>query len=173
MINPKIDIPEGAKKASFLAMADVSESGGIIGGSVVALDEIGNGYTAFAENDVLVAKITPCFENGKGALVRNLVNRIGFGSTEFHVLRAKQEVLLPKFLFALTRTHRFRSTGEFNMSGSAGQKRIPTDFLRSYVIHLPPTEEQWSIVEILEQWDTAIEKTEKLIEAIRLRHVAL
>lgn len=172
-VNPKIEIPAGTERASFIAMADVSVNGKIIGGSVISLKGIGNGYTEFAENDVLVAKITPCFENGKGAMVRNIINKIGFGSTEFHVLRANQEVILPEFLFVLTRTHRFRSTGEFNMSGSAGQKRVPTDFLRSYVVHLPPIVEQRSMIEILEQWDIAIEKTGRMIDAKRLHYSAL
>ncbi len=74
----------------------------------------------------MVAKITPCFENGKGALVRNLINRVGFGSTEFHVIRSGKDVF-SDYLFYHTRLYRFRGHGEQNMTGSAGQKRVPTD----------------------------------------------
>jgi restriction endonuclease S subunit len=171
-VNPRTHIHETVKEATFLAMKDVSESGRIIGGSTVELASIGNGYTCFQTNDILVAKITPCFENGKGALTHGLVNNIGLGSTEFHVLRTKCSIL-PTFLHLITTTHRFRATGEFTMSGSAGQKRVPAEFLRSYSIHLPPMHEQARIVEAIFAWDTAIEKTERLIAAKHKRNKAL
>lgn len=161
-INPRTRIIDTAKAATFLAMRDVSESGEIIGGSTVDPASLGNGYTCFQTNDVLIAKITPCFENGKGALAHSLANDIGFGSTEFHVLRAKVNVT-PPFLHLITTTHRFRATGEFTMSGSAGQKRVPAEFLRSYPIQLPPICEQGWIVEIISAWDEALKKTEQLI----------
>jgi type I restriction enzyme S subunit len=109
---------------SFLGMADVSEDGKVSTAHRRKVSEVSNGFTYFENNDVLVAKITPCFENGKGALVSNLVNGRGFGSTEFHVLRAKPQIE-PEFLFLLTRTHAFRANGEKHMVGSAGQKRVP------------------------------------------------
>ena len=163
-INPRSRIADSVKEATFLAMSDVSETGGITRSSTVELASLGTGYTCFQNNDVLVAKITPCFENGKGALACGLKNGIGFGSTEFHVLRAKEKIL-PSFLHLITTTHRFRATGEFTMSGSAGQKRVPAEFLRSYPIQLPPLSEQGRIVEIISAWDGAIAKTERLIAA--------
>ena len=165
-VNPRTHIADTTKEATFLAMGDVSETGEIIGGSTVELASIGSGYTRFQTNDVLVAKITPCFENGKGALAHGLANDIGFGSTEFHVLRAKEKVL-PPFLHLITTTHRFRATGEFTMSGSAGQKRVPAEFLRSYPIQLPLRTEQARIVETISAWDATIRKTEQLIAAKR------
>lgn len=147
-----------------MAMGDVSEAGEIIGGATVNLASMGNGYTRFQADDVLVAKITPCFENGKGALAHGLKYNVGIGSTEFHVLRAK-ETVLPQFLHLLTTTHRFRAAGELNMSGSAGQKRVPAEFLRSYPIQLPPLREQHSIIEILSAWDAIVRKTDQMIIA--------
>lgn len=151
-------------EATFLGMADVSEAGEIVGGSIVNVAEKGHGYTRFQTDDVLVAKITPCFENGKGAIATRLQNGIGLGSTEFHVLRASASVQ-PQFLHLITRTHRFRLSGESNMSGSAGQKRVPAEFLRSYAFHLPPLAEQLEISRMLSTWDTTIGKAERLIDA--------
>lgn len=169
-VNPRTPINDAVKEATFLAMKDVSEIGKIVGGTTVELASFGKGYTSFQKDDVLVAKITPCFENGKGALAQGLVNDIGFGSTEFHIMRAKKNIL-PPFLHLITTTHRFRATGEFMMSGSAGQKRVPAEFLRSFSIHLPPLNEQNRIVETLLLWDSAIEKTERLI-ALRVKQKA-
>lgn len=171
-INPRLRIADSVKAATFLAMSDVSETGEITGGSTVELTSLGTGYTCFQDNDVLVAKITPCFENGKGALAHGLKNGIGFGSTEFHVLRANEKIL-PAFLHLITTTHRFRATGEFTMSGSAGQKRVPAEFLRSYSIQLPPLGEQRRIIEVVSEWDSAIEKTQRMVVAKsqRLSHL--
>ena len=171
-IKPRSRIADSVKVATFLAMSDVSETGEITGCSTVEPATLGTGYTCFQNNDVLVAKITPCFENGKGALAHGLKNGIGFGSTEFHVLRAKEKIL-PSFLHLITTTHRFRATGEFTMSGSAGQKRVPAEFLRSYPIQLPLLGEQSRIIEFVSAWDSAIEKTRRVIAAktLRLSHL--
>ena len=109
---------------SFLPMASVDEiSGKIISMEERSIQELIKGYTPFKENDVLFAKITPCMENGKATIARDLKNYHGFGSTEFHVLRVKEEIL-PEWIFYLIRTHAFRQTAENNMTGSAGQKRV-------------------------------------------------
>jgi type I restriction enzyme S subunit len=138
-------------------MADVSESAQITNASERPYRDVSAGYTPFQDNDVIVAKITPCFENGKGALVKGLKNGVGFGSTEFHVIRANDTKILPEFLYYHTISHEFRGRGESEMAGSAGQKRIRTDFLKSYTIPLPPIEEQRRIVAVLQTCDREIE----------------
>lgn len=124
---------------SFVPMEDVSEGGELNLSQERTLGEVYKGFTYFKDGDVVVAKITPCFENGKGALMKDLVNGIGFGTTEFHVLRAKDlSRLNPIWLFNVTRSKRFNVYGEMQMTGSAGQKRIPKSFLEDYEITLPP-----------------------------------
>jgi type I restriction enzyme S subunit len=113
--------------------------------------EVAKGYTPFAESDVIVAKITPCMENGKCAIGRRL--RSGaFGSTEFHVLRATKRVI-PEWLFYFWRFPPTRKLASINMTGSAGQKRVPASFLESADIPLPEMSEQQRIAGRLEQAD--------------------
>ena len=142
---------------SFVTMADVSEDAQIISASERLYSEVSMGYTPFQDNDVIVAKITPCFENGKGALVKGLKNGVGFGSTEFHVIRANATKILPEFLYYHTIAHDFRGRGKANMAGSAGQKRVRTDFLKVYKIPLPPIAEQRRIAAVLQTCDREIE----------------
>ncbi|OLL33744.1 hypothetical protein BTH42_00240 [Burkholderia sp. SRS-W-2-2016] len=149
-INPGRAKPDSENdEVSFLAMGDVSEDGRVIGRQIRNYQDVAKGFTSFVENDVLVAKITPCFENGKGALATSLLSGIGFGSTEFHVIRAKKGHALPSFLHLHTRDESFRRSGERSMVGSAGQKRVPADFLREYEIGLPSIPEQQKIAVIL------------------------
>jgi len=114
--------------------------------------EVAKGYTPFAENDVIVAKITPCMENGKCAIGRNLSRGVGFGSTEFHVLRATQRVI-PEWLFYFWRFPPTRKLAAVNMTGSAGQKRVPQIFLETASIPLPDLFEQRRIAAQLQQAD--------------------
>lgn len=123
-------------KVSFIGMEDVSERGELIRHRQRSTSELQAGYTCFRDGDVLVAKITPCFENGKGALVTKLMNGVGFGSTEFHVLRPRDQ-RDTKLIFHITNTHEFRGRGANNMTGSAGQRRVPADYIRSYGLLLP------------------------------------
>lgn len=167
IINPSAKKLKSEELVTFLGMANVSEAGKIIGGSIRPYQDVKTGYTSFEDGDVLVAKITPCFENGKGALVHGLKNGCGFGSTEFHVLRAMPNII-PEFLEIHTRTHQFRKRGEINMIGTAGQKRVPTDYIRDYYIPVPSITEQQKITEIIKSWDSAIDKTECLL-AIKQR----
>ncbi|TON07213.1 hypothetical protein CGH64_24515, partial [Vibrio parahaemolyticus] len=125
--------------------------------------EVKKGFTSFQDNDVLVAKITPCFENGKGALVSNLTNGIGFGSTEFHVIRTKEQKGCPEFIHHITTTHNFRVKGEMNMTGTAGQKRVGKDFIASYLIACPPFIEQQKIAEVLSTIDKKIDLIDQKI----------
>ena len=134
---------------SFIPMEAVGEYGGLSLEIEKPLNEIGSGYTYFADNDVVVAKITPCFENGKGALASGLTNGIAFGTTELHVLRPSDS-LDHKFLFHLTMSHPFRKLGEAEMYGAGGQKRIPESFIRELRLGIPPLVEQLKIAQFIE-----------------------
>lgn len=127
---------------SFVPMPSVSESGDIDATQVKPYDEVKTGFTYFAENDVLFAKITPCMENGKGAIATGLYNGIGFGSTEFHVLRPAKETATPRWIYTLTVFPQFRIDAASNMTGSAGQRRVPASFLENYRVSVPPLELQ-------------------------------
>ena len=132
-------------------------------------DEVSNGFTAFADGDVLVAKITPCFENGKGGICSNLTGGIGFGSTEFHVLRPSPQISA-KYLYYVTHSKPFREIGAGQMKGSAGQQRVPTDYLSEFVLPYPSREEQDAIVDFLDRRlvdiDRFITNKRRLIELI-------
>jgi restriction endonuclease S subunit len=122
---------------SFISMADVSIEGGITNKENKSMNEIAKkGFTSFRENDILFAKITPCMENGKGAIAKKLTNGIGFGSTEFHVLRAKNPNDI-NFCFYLSKMNSFRKSAEHLMTGSAGQKRVQPEFFEQYKFHAP------------------------------------
>jgi type I restriction enzyme, S subunit len=114
--------------------------------------EVAKGYTPFAENDVIVAKITPCMENGKCAIGRRLRSGVAFGSTEFHVLRATKRVI-PEWLFYFWRFAPTRKLASVNMTGSAGQKRVPASFLETADIPLPDLSEQRYMARQLEDAD--------------------
>jgi len=163
-------------QVSFLPMEHIGEDGTISLGEIRSIEEVWQGYTYFRNGDVIVAKITPCFENGKGALCNQLVNGLGFGTTELHVLRAKK-VLHPDFIFYLTKSAPFRTLGKAMMYGSAGQQRVPEDFIRDFRIGLPSFSEQRAIVAFLDQ-ETAkikplIAKKERLIELLQEKRTAL
>jgi type I restriction enzyme S subunit len=168
-INPRTDLPAGAgtsMKVSFIPMSDVTESGDWIGKCERTLGTARSGFTAFADGDVLVAKITPCFENGKGAHVIGLTNGIGFGSTEFHVLRARDGVS-QRFIHHVTQSAHLRRTAEAFMSGSAGQRRVPSDFFERYLVPDFSFKEQDALGRILDTLDTTIRQTEAIIEKLK------
>jgi type I restriction enzyme S subunit len=135
-------------------MPAVSEKGEIDSSETREYDAIKTGFTYFSENDVLFAKITPCMENGKGAVARGLFNGIGFGSTEFHVLRPISGKTNPYWIYTLTAFSQFREDAASNMTGSAGQRRVPASFLENYLVALPP-------IELQEQFATFVEQTDK------------
>ena len=135
---------------TFVPMPAVDETvGAITKPQIRAFCEVRKGYTAFQNNDVIMAKITPCMENGKAAVARNLRNGLGFGSTEFHVLRSNAAVL-PEFIYHFVRQESYRRSAEDEMTGSVGQKRVPVRFLEETVLPLPPLLEQKRIVKLLE-----------------------
>lgn len=134
----------------FLPMENVSIDGIINCSEKRPFSTVKSGYSSFARNDVVVAKITPCFENGKGACLDELETEIGYGTTEFITLRAYDN-LLPKYLYYITRISWFRLLGADVMTGSAGQKRVPSDFISNFTIGVPSTSQQQQIVDFIEQ----------------------
>ena len=138
-------------QVSFVPMTAISENGVIKTSEKKDYDEVKVGFTYFAENDVLFAKITPCMENGKGAVAVGLCNGIGFGSTEFHVLRPLAGRSNPYWLYSLTAFDTFRKDAAVNMTGSAGQRRVPSIFLEKYKIALPPLELQNQFADFVTQ----------------------
>ena len=122
---------------SFLPMAAVDDrQGKIIDLQTRPFGEIKRGYTYFEENDVLFAKITPCMENGKAAIARELINGFGFGSTEFHVLRPHNGYL-PEWIYYFVRREPFRQEAKTNFRGAVGQQRVPKGFLENHLIPIP------------------------------------
>jgi len=158
-------------QTSFLPMEAVDELTGRIAKRIVRpYSEISKGYTFFEEEDVLFAKITPCMQNGKSAIAENLIDGIGFGSTEFHVLRPKTGVI-KEWIYYFIRTAEFRRRAEEHFEGSAGQRRVPVDFIGNSLIPLPPTlDDQIAIASELERKMAEVNKirqaTDRQLEAI-------
>ena len=154
LVNPKDDDDRDLSDetpVSFVPMSAVSEDGhGITERIVKRLGDVRRGYSAFTNGDVLFAKITPCMENGKCVVATGLENARGFGSTEFHVLRTRPD-LLAEFLNHFLLRKSFRILARQYMRGGAGQQRVPADFLRKELIPLPPLSEQLYIVKFLDQ----------------------
>lgn len=163
-------------EVSFVPMAAIGEHGGIQLEQVKALDDIGDRYTYFADGDVVVAKITPCFENGKGAFAEGLKNGIAFGTTELHVIRPAKEID-GRFLFYLSISELFRNLGEGAMYGAGGQKRVPDQFIKDFQALLPPLDQQKIIAAFLDrktaEIDTLTAKKRRLRDRLAEKRIAL
>ncbi|HHV72892.1 MAG TPA: restriction endonuclease subunit S [Clostridia bacterium] len=172
IINPR-NLFEDEKQASFVPMALIDEGFKNNHAFEVRLwKDIKKGFTHFAENDVAVAKITPCFENRKSVIMRNLVNGIGAGTTELHIIRSINELVLPAYILIICKTDRFIKDGISTYTGTAGQQRISKDFIMNYLIPLPPLAEQKRIVEKVNKLFALIDKLDsdkkELLEIINL-----
>ena len=150
--------PADEDKVVFLPMENISVNGDIDCSEKRTLSEVWNGFTYFQRGDVVVAKITPCFENGKGAYLKGLESDFGFGTTELIVLRPSKAID-GAFLRFLTSTKQFLLLGEQSMTGAAGQQRIPSDFVKNYPIGLPPIDEQLEILEHIQKKSAEIDET--------------
>ena len=150
---------------SFLPMAGVSEDGVISYSEDRRVADVRKGYTHFRRGDVLLAKITPCFENGKATRTADLTTEIGAGSTEFHVVRASDK-LEPSYTFHMLWNDKFRADAAGKMTGSAGQRRVPVDVVRSRAIPLPPLPEQRRIAGILDAADALRRRRREAIETL-------
>lgn len=171
-VNPTLDkagIPDDLE-VSFVPMPAVQAESGIIDVSGKRkFSEVKKGYTPFCEGDVLFAKITPCMENGKMAVVPEVINGIGFGSTEFHVLRALSG-MNAKYIYYYVSSQAFRRQAEHNMSGAVGQRRVTTPYLSACDVPLPPTNEQHRIVAKIEELFSELDKG---IENLKTAHAQL
>lgn len=152
-INPRPNIGKysGDMEVSFVPMAAIDEQlGEIANQEKRLLADVSRGYSSFKNGDVLFAKITPCMENGKATVASNLINGIGYGSTEFYVLRPNKYAL-SKYIFYVIRQPQFRNEAKINFTGTAGQQRVPKSFVENVLIPLPALDEQHRIVNILDR----------------------
>ena len=168
-VNPKKadtkDLPDELE-VSFFPMPALSEIyGEITDPQTRLLKEVRSGFTNFSEGDVVFAKITPCMENGKSAVVDKLVNDIGYGTTEFFVLRCSDR-LYNRFLYHLVRDKLFRDKAKAVMAGAVGQQRVPKRYLETYKLNLPKFNEQREIVRILDGSFAKEQQTKEAAEAV-------
>lgn len=165
-----------ALQVTFLPMEAIGEQGELDLSAVRDIEDVRTGYTPFFDGDVLIAKITPCFENGKGALVYGTLQGVGFGTTELHVLRPGPEVN-GRFLYYVTASGPFRKLGEADMTGAAGQKRVPEDFVRDFRVPVPPIHQQRAIAVYLDRetarLDALVAAKERLLGLLAEKRRAL
>ncbi len=165
-LNPKKPKIEDTIEVGFSPMTMASEGvSSDLGFEVRTWAEVKKGFTAFQNEDVLLAKITPCFENGKSAIPQNLPNGYGAGSTEFMVLRCSKNQILPKYLYFNLGTTSFLVQGEVNMTGSVGHKRVPKEFVGDWQIYLPTLSEQIEIIRKVELNFASAQSIEQLVQS--------
>ena len=155
---------------TFVPMAAIDERTGIIAKpEIVPYSRVSKGYTYFEEGDVLFAKITPCMQNGKHVIAKNLIGGMGFGTTEFHVLRPHDNVL-PEWIHFFIRQPHFLKEATLYFTGAVGQQRVPEEFLSNYIIPIPSLPIQERIVAELKEKMAQVDKLrasiEKQLEAI-------
>ena len=148
-INPKTDLSmlSDTDNMSFIPMEDISDDYGEWTGKRVGSKSNVKGYTKFQNGDIIWAKITPCMQNGKSAILTNLVNGKGYGSTEFHIIRIKSSGVLPQYIHTLLRHFDVLSDAKKYFTGSAGQQRVPTSYLENLLIPVPPLKVQKQIAD--------------------------
>jgi len=172
--NPSRKQARPNEMVTFLGMEDVSENGTILNQNIMLFKDIKGGLTFFERNDILIAKITPCFENGKGACLDTLETQIGYGSTEFHVLQAKPEAV-SRYIFYITQYEPFRRKLETEMIGTAGQKRVQLSSIINFVLPTYHTKaEQQAIAAALGDVDALIASLDALIAKKRdIKHATM
>ncbi|WP_339800766.1 restriction endonuclease subunit S [uncultured Marinobacter sp.] len=166
VLNPKNDA-SAEQTAGFVPMALApTDYHGALQHEEKVWGEIKKSYTNFADGDVIFAKVTPCFENGKAAIVRDMPSGIGAGSSEFYVLRPTSKEISPSLLFAIIKTQSFMQQGAENMTGAVGLRRVPRAFVESFPIALPPAAEQKVIADKLDTLLAQVENTKARLERI-------
>jgi type I restriction enzyme S subunit len=169
-INPKPVSRPVDDSVSFVAMAGVNDRTGLIQSfELRAPDEVTSGYKQFKSGDVIFARITPCMQNGKSAVVRDLPTEVGYGSTEFHVIRTSSDVTAD-WIHRMVRTRSFRERAAARFQGTAGQQRVPESFLEEATIPIPPTPQ--AEANALVKIDGFLEKGGRL-QALRQRSLTL
>ena len=156
-------------RVSFVPMADLNEHRiAFQPNDEKQLSEVSTSYTYFEDNDVLLAKVTPCFENGKAGIARGLLNGIGFGSSEFYVLRSNDQVL-PEWIYFCVMHPIFRDSAVAQMTGTGGLQRVPRDYVENFQIPLPPLEVQKEIVAEIEGYQKVINGARAVLDNYRPR----
>lgn len=174
LVNPKK--PSGMDDGylcSFIPMAAVGEHGEFDSSETRTYQQVRKGFSGFIEGDVLFAKINPCMQNGKGAIAQGLKNGIGFGSTEFHVLRPNPTQCNSAWLYTLLSFPSFRIDAEKNMTGSAGQRRVPASYLKNYKVKIPPLSLQQEFANFVHQVDKLKFETQQSIEKLQTLYDSL
>ncbi len=174
-LNPRL--PKGSldesSSVTFVPMAAVGADDGRLDVTAIRnYSEVRKGYTYFTDNDVLFAKVTPCMENGKIAVAKGLLGGIGFGSTEFHVLRPKPDVD-PRYVYCIVSSESFRKEAARHMTGAVGLRRVPTAYLKSVEVSVPPLADQLSVVSEVERRLTIIQEVDAEVDINLLRSKSL
>ncbi|WP_312559711.1 restriction endonuclease subunit S [Atlantibacter hermannii] len=165
-LNPKLKLDDDLD-VGFMPMAGVPTTYlGKCNFETKKWSEVKKGFTQFQNGDVIFAKITPCFENGKAFVIKGFPNGYGAGSTEYYVLRSIHGLIDPHWLFALVKTKDFLTNGALNMSGSVGHKRVTKEFVENYGVPVPPLAEQKIIVEKLDTLLAQVDSTKARLEQI-------
>lgn len=155
----------GETEVSFVPMSDINAfEASFEPKENRRISDVLSGFTYFRDNDILLAKITPCFENGKAAIARNLTNGIGFGSTEYIVIRANTSLVYPEWIFYHINTPEFIDGGKSFMTGTAGQQRVDINYVKQYRIPVPSLEEQKKILDQIRYEQSLIEPSKQLIK---------
>lgn len=165
-INPKkTEVNNFDGYVSFVPMSDLNENDMYFyPNEQRKIHDVYMGYTYFMDGDVLLAKVTPCFENGKSGVAKGLVNGIGFGSSEFYVLRADLKQILPEFIYYIIHSNNFISQGKANMTGTGGLQRLTKDYVLNYIFFLPPIEDQKQIINKINLEMSIVEQNKRLIQ---------
>lgn len=166
-VNPKKLDADPDTLSGFIPMSHAPTSyNGKLHYEVKPWDEIKKSYTNFKDGDVIVAKVTPCFENGKASIVSDLPNGIGAGSSEFYVIRPVSIEISTHFLFSIIKSQKFLQEGADNMTGAVGLRRVPRSFVENFPVSLPPSAEQKIIANKLDTLLTKVDKIKVHLERI-------
>ncbi|MCF6764200.1 restriction endonuclease subunit S [Thiotrichales bacterium 19S3-7] len=175
LLTPKKPVIQRNLHCSFVPMEKL-KTNSIVLDETRIIDDVYDGYTYFKDADILMAKVTPCFENKNIAVAKNLVNSIGFGSSEIYVIRANEDIS-NRFLYYRLQEDSFMETATASMTGAGGLKRVPSDFINNYIITLPNLSEQQRIAEFLDPkcsvFSKLIENTESMITLMQEKRTSL
>ena len=151
-------------KVSFVPMADINmNSEFFVAKEERQISEVLSGFTYFKDDDILLAKITPCFENGKAGIARNLTNGVGFGSTEYIVIRANTDVVYPEWIYYHINSTDFILEGKNYMTGTAGQQRVDINYVKQYSIPVPALEVQKEVLDKIKNEQELVKPAKDMI----------